>query len=108
VILIVIPVVLIVALIYMCFADTFDWWLFEGRYLMIMSQAEHDAVDMAGRLYTFIAENVVARGETREADLAELRMLIHGIQHAVMAQAAARSSPSRYRLLGGVIRDKES
>lgn len=66
-----------------------------------LTQYEHHAVELAGDLYTFIAQRVAGDGPSRDDDLAELRAHIHGIQHAVMAQAAARLHPHRYRLLGG-------
>lgn len=50
---------------------------------------------------------IVGDGPARIADLAELATHIHGIQRAVMAQAAARECPHLYRLLGQVI-DRES
>lgn len=69
----------------------------------MLTTAEHDAVTMAGKLYTHIETCVVGHGVTREDDLAEIRALVHRIQHAVMAQAAARLHPQRYRLLGETI-----
>ncbi len=56
----------------------------------MLTDAEKEAVDMAGRLYTLIADLVVQGGPNREDDLAEFRLHIHDIQHAVMAQAAGR------------------
>ncbi len=69
----------------------------------LLTEAEHEAVSMAGRLYAHIVENVIGDGLTRDADIGELAHHIHHIQHAVMAQAAARRYPDRYRPLGGVI-----
>ena len=66
----------------------------------ILTDAEKEAVDMAGRLYTLIADLVVQGGPNREDDLAEIRTAIHHIQHAVMAQAAGRRYPGSFRLLG--------
>jgi hypothetical protein len=40
---------------------------------------------------------------TREADLAELRVKIHDIQHTIMAQVAAREHPDELRLMGEVV-----
>ena len=68
-----------------------------------LTSHEHQAISDAGHLYTLIATSIIAHGSTREDDLAEIRAAIHVIQHAVMAQAAARLYPERYRLLGDVI-----
>lgn len=68
-----------------------------------LTEAEHKAVTLAGELWTHIAREVVGAGPTRDADLRELAAHIHGIQHAVMSQAAARLYADRYRLLGEVL-----
>lgn len=65
---------------------------------------EREAVQLAGHLYTLIAERVIADGATRDDDLAELRAAVHVIQRMVLAQAAARAYPREFRLLGGVVR----
>lgn len=67
----------------------------------MLTPDEHDAINRAGELYTFIADRVASHATTRETDLRELALHIHNIQHVVMAQAAARQYPQRYRLLGG-------
>jgi hypothetical protein len=69
-----------------------------------LTEAEHKAVTLAGELFTHLARQVVGTGPTREADLRELAAHIHGIQHTVMSQAAARLYPGTYRLLGEVLR----
>ncbi|GIH95344.1 hypothetical protein ACFFMN_23570 [Planobispora siamensis] len=51
--------------------------------------------DLAGRLALIVGE-----GRSRAHDLNELLVHVHAIQHAVMAQAAARIYPERFRLLG--------
>lgn len=68
----------------------------------MLTYQEHQAVTVAGNLYTMLLD-VVANGLTREQDLQELRGHIHAIQHAIMAQAAAREYPDMYRLLGKII-----
>jgi hypothetical protein len=69
----------------------------------LLTTDEREAVGQAGRLYTFIAERIVAHGPTRDDDLAELRAAVHVIQRTVEAQAAARAYPREFRLLGTVI-----
>lgn len=66
----------------------------------ILTDDEHQAIRLAGELYTYIIENVLGQGENFDDDARELRLHIHGIQHAIMAQAAARVYPADYRLLG--------
>jgi len=46
---------------------------------------------------------ITGQGISREGDLRELTAHVHGIQRAVMKQAAARAYPDRYRLLGDVV-----
>lgn len=46
---------------------------------------------------------IVADGPTRDHDLNEACARIHDLQHAVMAQAAARAYPGSYRRLGGTV-----
>lgn len=70
----------------------------------LLTPHEMEAVRQAGLLYNYIAENVVTDGPTREADLTELSTAIHTVQRAVMAQAAARAYPAKFRLLGGTVK----
>ncbi len=69
----------------------------------LLTPSEIQAVNIANYLYTYIDKEVVADGPTRDDDLAQLRGHIHGIQHAIMSQAAARAYPAEFRLLGDVI-----
>lgn len=66
----------------------------------MLSEHEHKAIRLAGEIYTLMADNVVDHGPNRKADLAELALHVHNIQHMIMAQAAARYFPYQYRLLG--------
>lgn len=68
-----------------------------------LTDAERDAVRMAGELYCLIRDKVCGHGPSREADLAELTADVHRIQRLVMAQAAARLYPGEFRLMGEVI-----
>jgi len=68
-----------------------------------LTDAERQAVRMAGELYTHIADKVCGHGPTRDADLAEVCADIHRVQRAVEAQAAARAYPGEFRLMGEVI-----
>lgn len=70
----------------------------------LLTDAERAAVRKAGDLWGDLCK-IVADGPTRDHDLAELVVHIHAIQHAVMAQAAARAYPAEFRLLGSSILD---
>jgi hypothetical protein len=70
----------------------------------LLTQEEHDVVQLAGELWGEICR-VIPDGPTREADLRELIIHIHAIQHAVMANAAARAYPDAYRPLGLTIEE---
>jgi hypothetical protein len=65
-----------------------------------LTDDEHAAVRAAGDLWGLLVA-VTGDGPSREGDLAELVGHIHAIQNAVLAQAAARAYPDRYRLMGG-------
>lgn len=65
----------------------------------MLTDAEHRALALTEDLYEALT-SVVSRGPGRAADLASLATHVHAIQALVMAQAAARAYPDRYRLLG--------
>jgi hypothetical protein len=67
----------------------------------LLSQAEHRAMDLTGELVKLVTAEIVADGPTRIGDLSEFMANIHGIQNMILAQAAGRAYPDRYRLLGG-------
>ncbi len=71
-----------------------------------LTQLEHDTIGLLGKVYGNIVEitrDGNADGKVANEDLAEVAGRIHDLQHLVMAQAAARAYPDRYRLLGNVI-----
>jgi hypothetical protein len=74
-----------------------------GQEPGFLTESERQAVRDAGLLYQLLANEVVGDGPTREDDLTELTTAIHVIQRAVLAQAAGRAYPGKYRLLGEVI-----
>ncbi|MEV4271953.1 hypothetical protein [Micromonospora aurantiaca (nom. illeg.)] len=65
-----------------------------------LTDAEHTAMDLTAQLWNTLSA-IAGDGPARSGDLAELATHIHAIQHAIMAQAAARAHPDRYRLMGG-------
>jgi len=74
----------------------------EGRSPSLLTVGEHDAVTACADAWAAICK-VVEDGPTRAADLGEVVAHIHALQHFVMAQAAARCYPDRYRLAGGTL-----
>jgi hypothetical protein len=64
-----------------------------------LTEDEQSALDLTVQLVDMLA-GIVGEGPTRAGDLNELLGHVHGIQNAVMAQAAARAYPGRFRLLG--------
>ena len=69
----------------------------------LLTEDEQDVISLAGELWSRLCR-AIPDGPTRTADLRELCTHIHAIQHAVMANAAARAYPDTYRLLGGTLR----
>ena len=67
----------------------------------LLTDAEHRAMDLTVDLWNLIAREIVGHGPARAGDLAEMCSDVHGIQERILAQAAARAYPDRYRLLGG-------
>ena len=68
-----------------------------------MTDAEHRVVALLGEAFTLYAQEIVADGPTRSHDVGEFAARTHDLQHAVMAQAAARAYPDLYRLAGGTL-----
>jgi hypothetical protein len=66
----------------------------------LLTDEEKKAVRMAGELATLIETHVILYGSSRAQDVAELEFYVHGIQRMIMAQAAARTYPVLYRMLG--------
>ena len=69
----------------------------------LLTEAEHTAIQQAATLWNALCA-AIPDGPTRDADLRELCAHVHAIQHAVMANAAARAYPETYRTLGGTLR----
>lgn len=72
-----------------------------------LTDDEHLLVNKLGECFTLFT-TIVRDDKTRHPDLAEICHHIHILQHTVMAQAAARIFPSRYRLLGELVHKDSS
>ena len=70
----------------------------------LLTASELAALRLTADLVNLLALDIVGDGPTQRADIAELVVHIHAIQHMVMAQAAARAYPGEFRLLGMDIR----
>lgn len=60
---------------------------------------EHEAMELTAELANRLSR-IVGQGPSRAGDIAELVAHLHAIQQAILAQAAGRHYPDRYRLLG--------
>jgi hypothetical protein len=67
---------------------------------VVLTAAEHRVMGLTVDLWHGLGL-IVQHGPARSSDLGELACHIHAVQRAVLAQAAARAYPDRYRLLGG-------
>lgn len=72
----------------------------------LMTEDEHLAMKQSGELANTLGR-IVAHGEGHQQDIREMVKMIHDIQRAVMAQAACRAYPDKYRLLGAGSLDKK-
>jgi len=72
----------------------------------LLTDAERKAVRLAGELWGALCQ-VVDFGPTRDADLHELIVHVHAIQHAIMSNAAARAYPDEFRRLGSTIQQED-
>jgi hypothetical protein len=68
----------------------------------LLSESEKEAIAKAGELAT-LCFRIVDFGPNRTNDLNEIIIHVHAIQHAIMAQAAARAYPDVYRRLGASV-----
>lgn len=71
--------------------------------LGLMTAAEHRAVRLAGELASLISTVIITPGPSADGDRREVALHAHAIQNMVLAQAAARAYPNRYRLMGGAL-----
>lgn len=66
----------------------------------LLTEAEHRAMDLSADLWNLLCQIVGSDAQVRCPDLTELAVHVHAIQNAVLAQAAARAYPSKYRMMG--------
>ena len=72
----------------------------------LLSDDELEALELTAKLANKIRKIIKDGGtDQSEFDWAEAAAKIHDIQHMLMAQAAVRAYPERFRGLGGRIKD---
>lgn len=69
----------------------------------LLTPAEHRSMELTAELWNLLCAEVAGTDRSRTGDLAEVALHIHAIQHVILAQAAGRAYPDRYRLLGGTL-----
>jgi hypothetical protein len=62
-------------------------------------------MDITVDLVNVMCQEVIGRGPSRDGDVREFVSHVHGIQAAILAQAAGRAYPDRFRLLGATVAD---
>lgn len=69
----------------------------------LLTEDELEAMDLSGKLANKLGKIIRQNGtkEQQDYDWQEAAMRIHALQHTIMAQAASRAYPERFRLLGG-------
>jgi hypothetical protein len=72
----------------------------QGGRMMRLTEAETRAMDITVDLVAVVCQEVIGHGPTRDNDVREFVDKVHQIQATIMAQAAGRAHPDRYRLLG--------
>lgn len=68
--------------------------------MMGLTEAELKAMKLTGELANLVIGGVIGIGRTRDGDVGEFVGHIHAIQRMIMAQAAGRAYPDKFRLLG--------
>ena len=66
----------------------------------LLSEAELEALDITVQLAHKLLE-IVGKGPQSNGDWKEMVSALHHIQNAILAQAAARAYPEKFRLMGG-------
>lgn len=66
----------------------------------MLSEQEQELMELLGQVATGMYEMMLPFDSGTESDYAEAVHYIHGLQNMVLAQAAARLYPDKYRLYG--------
>jgi hypothetical protein len=68
----------------------------------LMTDLEHEAMELSAQLANTL-HRIIGDGPQASNDWAEAAMRIHSMQQMILAQAACRAYPDRYRLMGGTL-----
>ena len=68
----------------------------------LLTPDEQEAMRLSGELAS-LCHRIIGNGPQAANDWSEMAVRIHGVQHMILAQAAARAYPDEYRLLGGTL-----
>lgn len=67
----------------------------------LLTKAEHDLLDRLGKVSNDFVK-IVGKESSRAGDIEQAVFLINNLQNMILAQAASRAYPKKYRLLGQV------
>jgi len=70
----------------------------------LLTDRDHEMIRQLGQMYMDF-KHILGPGVVAKGDLGEVARHIHALQHMVMAQAAARAYPDKYRMLGNQMED---
>lgn len=68
----------------------------------LLTDEEHKAMELSGQLAGMM-RRMIGDGPCANGDWAEVAHDIHHLQERIMAQAAARAFPEKYRIAGGTL-----
>jgi hypothetical protein len=68
----------------------------------LLTAEEHEALQVSARLANLLRQ-IIGDGPQASHDWNEAAQRIHAVQHMILAQAAARAYPEKYRGLGNFV-----
>ena len=71
-----------------------------------LTEEEFAAMNLSAALSNLMG-TIIGSGPTRLDDLREFVVHMHAIQNMILAQAAARAYPTRFRLMGNFVKDHD-
>lgn len=72
-----------------------------GSFEGLLSEDELEAMELSAKLAKKVRRIIGDGSDQAQYDWVEAAHRIHSIQHSIMAQAASRAYPERFRQLGG-------
>lgn len=65
----------------------------------LLTQNEFDALELSAKLVNTLRE-IIGDSQLGQLDMTEMVFHIHSVQNAILAQAAGRAYPDKFRLMG--------